>query len=437
MPTLLFLGADPSRTTRLALGREMREITHRIRAAPRGGVLDVRQEWAVQVSDLQECLLRHGPEIVHFSGQGSPAGRLLVKDKARRVVPIDPEALAQLFAILGRAIRCVVLNACYSFEQARAIARHVDCVIGLRAAIDREAAIVWSGAFYQGLGFGKSVEKAVALAANALSLHGFTEALAPELVLREGIAASAVRIGAAGPPFLVPFARNPGFVGRAADLVKLHGLLQRGEAVGVRPAMLTGMGGIGKTQLAVEYVHAHREAYPGGVYWVNAAMDWQSEFARLAVDVGCSAGDAPEAERWRRLSLAFARYLAERPEALIVFDNVEDPRTLRAAGLGFIPTELGCRLLFTTRRRDAGKHFTSVEVSVLPEEAARALLLSERFAAGHHELEAATAICRRLGCLPLALALAGAFLGQRPEIELGEYRDRLDEEGCLAAVDEA
>jgi hypothetical protein len=53
------------------------------------------------------------------------------------------------------------------------------------------------------------------------------------------------------------------------------------------------------------------------------------------------------------------------------------------------------------------------------------------------ELAAARAICRMLGDLPLALALAGAYLGQNPEIPLGDYRDRLAREGALAAVDDS
>ena len=57
---------------------------------------------------------------------------------------------------------------------------------------------------------------------------------------------------------------------------------EKGEAVGVRPAALTGMGGVGKTQLAVEYAYRYRNAYPDGTYWVNAAESWQGELAALA-----------------------------------------------------------------------------------------------------------------------------------------------------------
>ena len=99
----------------------------------------------------------------------------------------------------------------------------------------------------------------------------------------------------------VPFLRNPSFVGREDDLAKLHALLQKGGPVGVRPAALTGMGGIGKTQLAVEYAYRYAEAYPGGVYWLNAAGDdWRPALAALAVKLDLEAKDAPDAERQLR-----------------------------------------------------------------------------------------------------------------------------------------
>ena len=65
---------------------------------------------------------------------------------------------------------------------------------------------------------------------------------------------------AAGPiPFFMPFPRNADFVGRADDLDRLHAVLQARHPVGIRPAGLTGMGSIGKTQVAVEYVYRHRD----------------------------------------------------------------------------------------------------------------------------------------------------------------------------------
>ena len=149
-------------------------------------------------------------------------------------------------------------------------------------------------------------------------------------------------------PFHVPFPRNKGFVGREDDLARLHDLLQRDGTVGVRPAALTGMGGIGKTQLAVQYAFVHAASYPGGVYWIEAAGDdWRPALAALAVKLDLEAKDAPEAERQLRLVAKLEGYLRARPDALVIFDNVDDTADMeRDRAAGFVPVNLGCRLLF-------------------------------------------------------------------------------------------
>lgn len=135
------------------------------------------------------------------------------------------------------------------------------------------------------------------------------------------------------------------------------------------------MGGVGKTQLAVRYVYAHRGDYPGGVYWVDAAGEsWQPALAGLARRLKLDVAE-PTANGDSARALAFAEWLRARPDALLVLDNVEDPADLQRDGrAGFVPLDLGCRVLFTSRRRRLG--LGAVEVRVLPREAARELLLS-------------------------------------------------------------
>lgn len=247
------------------------------------------------------------------------------------------------------------------------------------------------------------------------------------------------------PKFLVPFPRNEHFVGRDDDLATLHETLQHGEPVGIRPAMLTGLGGIGKTQLAVEYVCRFRDVYSGGVYWINAAEDWQSELAARSEEVGFRADGVPESDRRRRLVLALVDFLNSHPEALLIFDNVDDPRLLRTPAPGFVPAELKCHLLFTSRKRNPDWPFATIEVKVLPEQSALELLLHTKarkkllvqLHAGstNPELVAALSICRSLGYLPLALALAAAYLGKQPSISLTDFRERLERDGGLVTVD--
>ncbi|MDY7075908.1 MAG: NB-ARC domain-containing protein [Chloroflexota bacterium] len=239
-------------------------------------------------------------------------------------------------------------------------------------------------------------------------------------------------------PFLVPFLRNPAFVGRDVDLVALHELLQGATPVGIRPTGLSGMGGIGKTQLAVEYAYRHRDDYPSGIFWLNVLDNWADEFARVARDLGLAtiedALDTQVRAAWS--------YLNAHPDALVVLDNVLDPALLNAPFLpGLVPAALSCRLLFTTRQRDFKGQFAPYELKVLPEDAAMRLLLHHParqaiLDADHPEHGWARVICITMGCLPLALELAAAFLGQYPEIPLYEYRLRLLHEGAMDVVDD-
>ena len=235
----------------------------------------------------------------------------------------------------------------------------------------------------------------------------------------------------------MPFPRNHDFVGRTDDLERLHATLQQREPVGIRPAGLTGMGGIGKTQLAVEYVYRFKDAYPHGIFWINAAEPLAQGLAQIGSRLRPQVLERTADEQLRA---AFDE-LKRRPDALLVLDNLEDPAQLhRSVGTEASPLTLGCRILFTTRRRELGR-FQPIEVSVLPGGPALQLLLRDdsrhpvRDDRDHPERSGATAICRMLGYLPLALELASAFLAEWPEVSLADYRMRLEKEGCLSTLD--
>lgn len=198
--TILLLAANPSSETRRALDREVREIDQRLRGSEQRDAFRIDHAWAVRTSDLQACLLRYRPTIVHFSGQGSAAGELLLEDGAGRAAAVSTAALAGLFRVLGREIRCVVLNACFSEPQARAIAEHVDCVVGMSGAMRDDAAFAFAGAFYQALGFGEDAQTAFELGCSQIELAGISGGDVPRLLLREGVAARTLRFGEIGRP---------------------------------------------------------------------------------------------------------------------------------------------------------------------------------------------------------------------------------------------
>ncbi|MFN2290715.1 MAG: CHAT domain-containing protein [Anaerolineae bacterium] len=193
---LLFLAANPTNTTWLRLGEEVRSIQQALRGSEFRDRFGLQQEWAVRVSDLQRCLLEHRPHVVHFSGHGVPrtgagssgleggskAGRIMLEDDQGRSQTVPPEALTNLFGLLKDNIRCVILNACYSEPQARAIAQHIDCVIGMSTTIKDKAAIQFSAAFYRALGYGRDVWTAFVLGCNQLGLQSMDEADAPRLI---------------------------------------------------------------------------------------------------------------------------------------------------------------------------------------------------------------------------------------------------------------
>ena len=77
------------------------------------------------------------------------------------------------------------MNACYSEEQAKAISKHVDFVIGMSRAISDEAARVFSISFYSSLGFGKSIEDSFELAKVDLQFQSIPEEATPGRLVKE------------------------------------------------------------------------------------------------------------------------------------------------------------------------------------------------------------------------------------------------------------
>lgn len=182
MIKILFLAASPLDTNRLNLDEEARAIDQSLRQGGFRDQFEILSHLAVGTDDLQALLLRHMPDIVHFSGHGSPAGSLVLQDPAGRAVAVSPPVLGNLFRILKDQIRCVVLTACYSEAQAKAIAEYIDCVVGVSNDISDIAAISFVSAFYSALGYGRDVQTAFELGTTQLQFDGHEEQARPILV---------------------------------------------------------------------------------------------------------------------------------------------------------------------------------------------------------------------------------------------------------------
>jgi len=152
---ILFLGANSARAP-LDLEREVSLIQRDLRMARERDALEFRQVGAVTIDTLMQAMLDESPTIVHFSGHGETQGIHLC-DEAGNPRLVTGEALASLFELFREAVRCVVLNACWSEAQARAIRRHVPHVIGTRADFPDEAGLAFSTGFYKAIGAGRDV----------------------------------------------------------------------------------------------------------------------------------------------------------------------------------------------------------------------------------------------------------------------------------------
>ena len=183
---ILFLAVNPLDTARLRLDEESRSIDQVLRQTDYRDRFDVRQHWAVRVTDIQEFLLRHKPDIVHFSGHGSASSEIILEDSKGSSHPVPVDVLSDLFCVLKDNIRCVVLNACYSERQAQAIAQHIDYVIGMSRGIGDPSAISFTTAFYRALGYGKDIEAAFRLGCLQIHLEDLGEQDVPKLITRDG-----------------------------------------------------------------------------------------------------------------------------------------------------------------------------------------------------------------------------------------------------------
>lgn len=240
--TILILAANPHDQDQLRLDLEVREIQNGLRQSRKP--FDVRQQWAVRPIDLRRALLDTRPAYVHFCGHGAGEEGIVLESNL-----VTAEALAELFSLFTECTKCVVLNACYSLIQAKALSQHIEYVIGMSREIGDEAAIEFSTAFYDALGAGETVPTAYKFGCNAIHLAGIPEYATPRLLERHSTAfpGNALR-GSAGkrdwdgaPDASIVYDRD-----ETASILKSWIVEEA-----CRLVLVTGLGGIGKTDLAI------------------------------------------------------------------------------------------------------------------------------------------------------------------------------------------
>ncbi len=182
---VLVLAANPIGTDLLQLEKEAERIQQRLQEGEAGKSFVVKVERAVKVEDLSKYLLQYTPLILHFSGHGNSSGDIILNNDQGQSQAVSPESLAQLLAIVGGRLECVVLNACFSLEKADALVEHVSFVIGMDAEIDDESAVRFAAGFYRGIGFGRGYYNAFELGRSEINLLNLPDGTVPHCITRD------------------------------------------------------------------------------------------------------------------------------------------------------------------------------------------------------------------------------------------------------------
>ena len=203
------------------------------------------------------------------------------------------------------------------------------------------------------------------------------------------------------------------FAGRDAELGLIERALKATERAVVTQA-ITGLGGVGKSQLAARYLQLHADEYEI-VAWIRAQDGGVADLAQLAEHLQIvEDSELAPAERAQRA----ITWLSECEQTwLVVLDNVESAEQLA----GLLPQGSCGRVVITSRDRSLRQFGALLTVDVFDEDTATDYLVKR--AARAHDKAAARTLAQALGGLPLALAHAGAYCADGTSFS--DYRRQL------------
>jgi len=226
----------------------------------------------------------------------------------------------------------------------------------------------------------------------------------------------------------LPFHRNHLFTGREEILHRLHTSLEASKETALIQA-ISGLGGIGKTQTAIEYAYRYQDCYTR-IIWLNGESRETiiSDVARLAREINtpnCYDKDQSMVVR------GFLTWLETQRNWLLILDNVEDIALARS----YLPKGDQGRLLLTTRRQAVGGAIKGIFLKAMDEEEGGAFLLkrAKRTAVDllpeqipAEDMQSSMHLSRVLGGLPLALDQAGGYI-ERKQCSLERYLQIYDQ----------
>jgi tetratricopeptide (TPR) repeat protein len=303
-------------------------------------------------------------------------------------------------------------DSCYAIQMQRALQRHDASVVRVIPVLVRPCD--WSRTPITRLQCLPHDGKAIAMWDNQdLAWEGVTTEIRKAI---EGLSHPSVKapVSLSRPVQNIPYSRNPFFTGREDVLEQLHTQFRASQSIALsQPLATCGLGGIGKTRIAVEYAHKYLQNYQH-VLWARAESQEAliSSYVHLASLLDLPVRDALSPNIAVQ---AVKRWLQDHSQWLLILDNADDLTVVRP----FIPSVMGGHLLLTTRAQATGDLARRIKVETFTEEQGtffllrRAGLLAPDATFSQASIEDrtwATQIAQELGGLPLALDQAGAYL---------------------------
>nr|WP_236117195.1 CHAT domain-containing protein [Hassalia byssoidea] len=225
--------------------QELRDIRERLQLSKQRDRFILESRESVRIRDITQAIFDVDPQIVHFSGHGTSTGELYFESLTGKSQLVQADALANLFELVAEKIDCVVLNACYSEIQAKAIAQHIRFVIGMNQAIGDKGAIAFSVGFYKALAANRSIEEAYQFGCVEIQLYNLPEHLKPVIYINPS---PKPRVKEIIPNPFVPqngrVEQPQQFFGRQREIQRVFEVLNSGSSVA-----LIGKKGIGKSSL--------------------------------------------------------------------------------------------------------------------------------------------------------------------------------------------
>ena len=214
----------------------------------------------------------------------------------------------------------------------------------------------------------------------------------------------------------------------------MHQQLQGKDRVAI--VAIAGMGGVGKTELAIQYAKKYAQSYPGGVFWLEAKgsnlADQSNQivgFAQRHLKIPGSQELSNETMTTKQKITWCWQHWQPPGEVLLVLDDVIELANFRE----FLPPlDHQFRVLVTTHLKNLDATITELSLDVLSLEASLELLtrlINKDRNRIEGELKVAEDLCKWMGYLPLGLELVGRYLARNPDLSLIEILERLKNQG--------